>query len=595
MAALMSRQPWQDLRALVWRYRGRLALGFVLLVAGRLSALVLPAACKYLIDDVIGAGRTDLLGPLAAAVAVAVFVQAATAYGLSQVLGVTAQRAIADVRKAVHDHVLRLPLRHLDSTKTGVLVSRIMTDADGIRNLIGTGLVELAGGLVTTVVGIGVLLYLSWRLTLVTILVLAVFGGAMAFAFKRLRPLFYQRNGEQAELAGRLHETLSGIRIVKAYGAEAREHDVFARGVDRLFDTIRRSMSAASATSTMSLVVIGTISVLMILFGGRAIIAGEMTVGDLVMYAIFVAVLNSPVIQMASIVTQLTDAFAGLDRIREIQTVPTEDHEDASRAPLGQVAGDMSFEGVWFAYTQGMPVLKEVSFTAASGSTTALVGASGAGKSTLISLVMAFHRPTQGRVLIDGRDLGTIKVKDYRTVLGAVLQDNFLFDGTIADNIRFSKPGAGLEEVMRASRLAHCHEFVERFEHGYDTVVGERGLRLSGGQRQRVAIARAILSDPRVLILDEATSSLDSESEAFIQDGLRSLRAGRTTFVIAHRFSTIESADQILVMAGGEIVERGTHAELLAAAGVYRQLYDCQRGVAQDRFINPGEGVSFEA
>jgi len=565
-----SRQSWRDLGALVWRYRGRLALGLALMVLSRLSAFVLPAGSKYLIDDVIGAHRAELLLPLAVVVGLAAVVQALSAYALSHVLGVTAQRAIADIRKSVHYHVLRLPLSHLDTTKTGVLVSRIMTDADGVRNLIGTGLVELAGGIATTVIGVSVLVYLNWRLTLVTIGILALFGAAMAVAFRRLRPLFYHRNHAQAELTGRLNETLGGIRIVKAYTAEAREHAVFSEGVDRLFTTVRRSMTAASATSALSMFVVGTIGVVMIVIGGRAIIAGTMTVGDLVMYTVFVALLNTPVVQMASIVTQLTDAFAGLDRIREIKAIPTEDDEDESRQPLGDVLGEVVFDAVSFEYTAGTPVLRTISFVAHPGSTTALVGPSGAGKTTLINLVMAFNAPTAGRILIDGRDLATLRIKDYREVLGAVLQDNFLFDGTIADNIRFSKPGASLDDVKRVSRIAHCDEFVDRFQDGYDTRVGERGIRLSGGQRQRVAIARAILSDPRILILDEATSNLDTENEAFIQDGLRALRAGRTTFVIAHRSSTIRTADQILVMDGGEVVERGTHDVLAKVSGRYR-------------------------
>jgi subfamily B ATP-binding cassette protein MsbA len=424
--------------------------------------------------------------------------------------------------------------------------------------------------------------------------VLAAFGLAMAYAFRRLRPLFYERGHVNAEVTGRLNETLGGIRIVKSYTAEDREHVIFSRGVDRLFGVVRRSMTAASATTAMSTLVVGMIAVVIILLGGRAVIDGGMTVGDLVMYIFFVALVNTPVVQVASILTQLTDAISGLDRIHELRSVATEDEEDVGRAPLGDIRGEIRFEAVGFEYTPGVAVLKDVSFTAPAGSTTALVGPSGSGKSTLIGLVMGFHRPSSGRILVDGRDLASIKLRDYRDALGAVLQDNFLFDGTLAENIRFSKPDASLDEVRRVSRIAHCDDFVERLEDQYETLIGERGVRLSGGQRQRVAIARAILADPGILILDEATSSLDSESEAKIQDGLRSLRRGRTTFVIAHRLSTIRSADQILVLDRGVVVESGTHPQLMARHGLYRQLHDRQHALEQDRFINPGEEFAQE-
>lgn len=583
------RAAWRDLGVLLSQYRGRLALGFALMVVNRLSAFVLPASSKVIVDGVTGGAGAELLTLVGAVVGLATIIQAGSGFALAQVLGVTAQRAIADLRKAVHLHVLHLPLRHLDSTKTGVLVSRIMTDADGIKSLVATGIVELVGGLLTTAIGLGVLLYLNWRLTLVTIAVLGAFGGAMTFAFTRLRPLYYQRNRAQADVSGRLAETLGGIRIVKSYTAEAREHAVFTEGVERLFAIIRRDLLASHATSSLSVVLVGLVAVVMMVLGGRAVIAGTMTLGDLAMYTIFIMVLNSPVVQIALVVTQLTEAFAGLDRIREIRSLATEDDEDASRLPLPTVRGDVVFDAVTFEYAPGAPVLKAVSFVARQGSTTALVGPSGAGKSTLIGLVMAFNRPTGGRILVDGLDLAAVRLRDYRQQLGAVLQEGFLFDGTIADNIAFSKPGATLDEIRRVSRIAHCDEFIDRFERGYDTIVGERGVRLSGGQQQRLAIARAVLLDPRILVLDEATSSLDSESEALIQDGLQALRAGRTTFVIAHRLSTIMSADQILVMDHGEVVEQGTHQVLHDAGGLYRQLYDRQYRAALERFTNPGE------
>jgi ABC-type multidrug transport system fused ATPase/permease subunit len=585
---------WEEARALIWTHRKRLALGLALMVVNRLAGLVLPATTKYFVDDVIGQGRWELLPQLAMAAGGATIVDAATAFANSQVLGVAAQRAITEMRKEIEAHVMRLPIRYFDSTKSGILISRIMTDAEGIRNLVGTGLVQLTGSILTALMALGVLIYLNWRLTSITILILGAFGVGMATAFKRLRPLFRERGQINAEVTGRLAESLGGVRIVKSYTAEKREELVFAKGAHRLFRNVAKSLTGVSAVTALSSVVIGATGIAMMLIGGASIREGTMTVGDLFMYLSFTALMTMPVIQLASIGTQLSEAFAGLDRIREIRRMATEDQEDESRAPLPEVYGDVVFDDVTFEYNPGVPVLRRVSFRAPAGSTTALVGSSGSGKSTLISLVMTFNRPQSGRVLVDGHDLTTVKLRDYREHLGVVLQDNFLFDGTIAENIAYAKPHATREEIRAVSRIAHCDEFIESFEKQYDTIVGERGVRLSGGQRQRVSIARAILADPRILILDEATSSLDSESEALIQDGLRSLRHGRTTFVIAHRLSTIQSADQILVLEHGEIVERGTHDDLLAKGGRYRQLYDKQYRFERDRFINPGEDFTPE-
>jgi subfamily B ATP-binding cassette protein MsbA len=585
---------WEEARALVWRHRHRLAFGLGIMVVNRLAGLVLPATTKYLMDDVIGKQQWDLLPKLAMAAGAATLVDAATSFANSQILGVAAQRAITDMRKDVEAHVMRLPIRYFDSTKSGILISRIMTDADGIRNLVGTGLVQLTGSILTAIMALGILIYLNWRLTAVTIVILAAFGGGMATAFKRLRPLFRERGQINAEVTGRLGETLGGVRIVKAYTAEKREELVFAKGAHRLFRNVAQSLTGVSAVGAFSGLVIGAIGIAMMLVGGSAIRAGTMTIGDFVWYLSMIALITVPVIQLANIGTQLTEAFAGLDRIREIRRMATEDDEDAHLHALENLRGEVEFQDVSFEYNPGVPVLKHVSFRAPAGSTTALVGSSGSGKSTLISLVMAFNRPNAGRVIIDGCDLTTVRLRDYRSHLGVVLQDNFLFDGTIAENVAYARPHAAREEIEAVSRIAHCDEFVNTFEQKYDTVVGERGVKLSGGQRQRVAIARAILADPRVLILDEATSSLDSESEALIQDGLRSLRAGRTTFVIAHRLSTIRSADQILVLEAGEIVERGTHEELLAKNGRYRQLYDKQYRFERDRFVNPGEDFTPE-
>ena len=583
---------WREMRRLLHEHRHRLALGLGFLLVNRLVGLVLPATSKLLIDDVIGAGKVELLVPLALAGGVATIVQAATGYSLSQVLGVAAQRAINEMRKEVQAHVGRLPVRYFDSTQTGVLISRVMNDAEGLRNLVGSGIVQLVGGTLSAVIGIGVLFWLNWRLTLSILVALALFGIAMGWAFKVLRPLFRERGKIQGEITGRLNQTLGGVRVVKAYTAEPQEERVFAANVDRLFDNVRRSMTGVSATTAFSTAIVGLIGVLLTIYGGRAILDGTMTLGEFVMYLVFIGLVVGPVVQIASIGTQITEAFAGLDRIREIRAVATEDEGDEHRASCPELRGDYAFEGVSFEYDAGKPVLQEISFRAPAGSTTALVGSSGSGKSTLASLVMAFNRPQTGRVLVDGRDLAGLRLRDYRSHLGVVLQDNFLFDGTIAENIAFSRPDAARAEIEEAARLAHCDEFVTRFERGLDTVVGERGIKLSGGQRQRVAIARALLARPRVLVLDEATSSLDSESEALIQMALARLRSQRTTFVIAHRLSTIRSADQILVLEAGRIVERGTHGELLARGGRYRELHDRQYRFEAERFVNPGEDLS---
>jgi ABC-type multidrug transport system fused ATPase/permease subunit len=578
-----------EVRALLWAHRRRLALGLALMVVNRLSGLVLPATTKWLMDDVIGQQRWDLLPRLALVALAATLVDAVTSFSLTQVLGVAAQRVITDMRKEIAAHVMRLPIRAFDSTKVGILVARIMNDAEGVRNLVGTGLVQLAGSSLTAVLALGVLVYLNWRLTAMTVFVLGGYGLGMALAFKRLRPLFRERGRISAEVTGRLAEALSGVRVVKAYAAEGREDRVFAAGVHRLFRNVAKSLTGVSAVTATSTVALGVVAVLMMLVGGAAIRQGAMTVGDLVMYLSFTALLALPILQLASLSTQLSEAFAAIDRIRELRRMTTEDDGDDRRAPMPEVRGEVELEDVTFEYVPGEPVLRQVSLRAPSGSTTALVGSSGSGKSTIVGLIMAFDRPRSGRVLVDGHDLATVRLRDYRRQLGVVLQETFLFDGTVAENIAYGRPHATRREIEEAGKLARCDEFVRSFERGYDTFVGERGVRLSGGQRQRVAIARAILADPRVLILDEATSSLDSESEAHIQAGFRALRRNRTTFVIAHRLSTIRSADQILVIEQGTIVERGTHDVLLAHGGRYRQLYDRQFHLERDRFVNPGE------
>ena len=585
---------WAEARDLIWARRQRLLLGLVLMLVSRLAGMVLPYLSKYLIDDVLTQGKVEMLPRLAWIVGAATLVQAVTSFALSQVLGVAAQRAITDMRRRVEEHVMRLPVSYFDKNQTGQLISRVMNDAEGIRNLVGTGLAQLAGSMVTAVLALAYLFWVNWYLTVVTLGVIAAFGGALAYAFNRLRPLFRERGKIQAEVTGRLNEALGGIRVVKTYTAERREDLVFTKGVHRFFRNVAQSMTGVSATTAFSSVVIGAMGVIIITIGGRAIAEGTMTLGALISYIFFTGLMAAPIVQIASIGTQITEAFAGLDRIREILDTPREDANDANQSTVSDIRGEVAFEHVWFEYQPGVPVLKDVSFVAPAGSTTALVGSSGSGKSTLLSLVMAFNHPTKGRVLVDGRDLESLRLAEYRDHLGVVLQDNFLFDGPVADNISYGRPDASDEDIRKASQVAHADEFIEGFEKKYQTIVGERGVRLSGGQRQRVAIARAILADPRILLLDEATSSLDSESEAMIQDGLRSLRRGRTTFVIAHRLSTIQSSDQILVLEGGEIVERGTHTELLARQGRYRQLYDKQYHFEADRFINPGEDFTPE-
>ena len=585
---------WQEAREIIWQRRWLLVLGFVLIVIGRLAGLVLPASPKFLIDEVIGNQRYELLMLLAVAVFGATVIQVGTSFLLARILGVAAQRVITEMRKNVQQHVVRLPVSYFDSTKSGVLISRIMSDAEGIRNLVGTGLVQLVGGLMTAALALAVLFYLSWRMTSVILIALLIFGGFMAAVFNRIRPLYRERDEINAEVTGRLGETLSGTRIVKAYTAEKREDRIFAHGAHRLCRTVAKSITATAAANSGAGFILGIIAVMMIAIGGRSVIRGEMTLGDFTAYVSFTLVVSLPMIQISATATQLGEAFAGLDRIGELRRETSEMEQENEREQLREVRGDVRFDQVCFEYNPGVPVLKDVSFEAAAGTTTALVGSSGSGKSTLISLVMAFNRPQSGRLLVDDHDLAMVRLSDYRSHLAIVLQDNFLFDGTIAENVAYSKPQAAREEILAAARVAHCDAFVEELPDGYDTVVGERGVKLSGGQRQRVAIARAIHADPAILILDEATSSLDSESEALIQDGLESLRRGRTTFVIAHRLSTIRSADQILVLEDGEIVERGNHQELLAKGGRYHELYVRQYNLERNRFINPGEDFTRE-
>lgn len=580
---------WREAREMIWAHRGRLGIGLVLLLVGRLAGLVLPGSTKFLIDEVIGNGRVELLLWIGLAAGVGAVVQAGSSFSLSLLLGAAAQRSIHDLRLKVQRHIGRLPIGYFDDHKSGELISRIMRDAEGVRNLVGTGFVQLVGGVVTSLVAFGFLLWLNWRLTLTMVIFLAAFAVVMGVGFSRLRPLFRERGEIHAEITGRLAESLGGIRVVKAFTAEEHEEKIFAAKASKHLDNVVRSVVGVSSVSSLGGLIFGLGGLTIGLIGTRGVLAGQMTVGDLFTFVVFTGVMVTPLVQMSSIATQFTEAFAGLDRIREVLAVTTEDEGDEEREEVGRIDGDVVFEGVDFEYQEGVPVLHDVSFTAPAGTTTALVGSSGAGKSTIIGLILAFRRPNDGRILVDGRPLADLKLRQYRSQLAVVLQDDFLFDGTIAENIAYSRPDAGREEIENAGRLAHCGEFVDGFDDGYDTVIGERGVKLSGGQRQRVTIARALLADPRILILDEATSSLDSESEQSIQKGLKTLRQGRTSFVIAHRLSTIRNADQILVVEEGRIVERGRHPELIAAGGRYKTLYDKQYRIESDLFINPGE------
>jgi len=494
------------------------------------------------------------------------------------------------LRRRVQEHVGRLPVAYYDANKAGVLVSRIMTDVEGVRNLIGTGLVEFLGGVLTALLSLIILLRTSALLTSTSLLFIVAFSLVLNKAFSRIRPIFRERGKITAEVTGRLTESLAGVRVVKGYHAEAQEARVFAGGVQRLLENVFRSLTAISLMSLSATVLMGVVGAVVMFLGSRQVFAGTLTLGEFTMFTAFLAFLVAPVFQVVGIGTQLTEALAGLDRTQEVLHEKPEDGDTRRNRRIGSIQGVVSFQHVTFAYDEAKPVLHDVSFESRPGTATALVGPSGSGKSTIISLIAAFHAPTEGVVQVDGTDLSTVSLNAYRTQLGVVLQDTFLFDGTIRENVAFSRPGASEEEILEACRIAHVDEFAERFDKQYDTIVGERGVKLSGGQRQRVSIARAILANPRILILDEATSSLDSESEAAIQAGLAYLMEGRTTFVIAHRLSTIRRAEQILVVEQGRIVERGTHQSLYDLGGRYYDLYTRQHGVDANLFLAPGEG-----
>ena len=588
------RELMPDIVALVRPRRAILGLGLVLMVINRVAGLVLPTSTKYLIDDVIGKRQTEMLGPLLGGVVLATLIQGVTSFSLTQLISKAGQRLITEMRMRVQKHVGRLPVSYYDSNKSGALVSRIMNDVEGIRNLVGTGLIELVGGLLTAALALVMLLRISPTLTGIALAVILVFGAVLSRAFSSVRPIFRERGKITSEVTGRLTESLGGVRVVKGYHAEAREEKVFADGVQRLLENIMKSLTAISTMSLSSTILMGVVGALVMYLGARQIIAGELTLGGFVTFTVFLGFLVAPVFQIVGIGTQLTEAFAGLERTREVLRERREDEDPKRQLAIGTVNGEVEFRHVDFSYEEGKEVLHDVSFTSSPGTVTALVGPSGSGKSTIIGLVAAFHGPANGQVLVDGIDLSTVRLDSYRSQLGVVLQETFLFDGTVRENVAFSRPDATQEQIMAACRMARVDEFAERFDKGYETIVGERGVKLSGGQRQRVSIARALLADPRILILDEATSSLDSESEALIQEALARLMQGRTTFVIAHRLSTIRKADQILVIDGGSVVERGRHEELYAAQGRYWDLYTKQHGFESNLFLPSAEEVEQE-
>jgi len=579
-----------EIWALLRPRKGILVLGFLLMTINRLCGLVLPASTKFLVDNVFAAHQMRLLMPIVLSVIAATLIQGLSSFTLTQLLSKSAQRMISDMRKRVQAHIGRLSVSYYDSHKTGELVSRIMSDVEGIRNLIGTGLVEFLGGLMTAVFALVILLKISTLMTLVAFGILIFFGFGISKAFATIRPIFRARPKINAEVTGRLTESLGGVRVVKGYHAEEREERVFGAGVQRLLENVLKTLTATSLMSLSGTSLIGIVSAIVMYISAHRILAGTMTAGMFFMYSAFLAMLVAPVFQIVAIGTQLTEAITGLERTREILNLRPEDEDEGRNNTIGRLVGEVVFENVDFSYEAGKQILFDISFESLPGTVTALVGPSGAGKSTIIGLIAAFYKPERGRILVDGTDLATIKLSSYRTQLGVVLQDTFLFDGTIRENVAFARPEASEDEIMAACRIARVDEFAEPFEKKYDTVVGERGVKLSGGQKQRVSIARAILADPRILILDEATSSLDSESEALIQEGLRYLMRGRSTFVIAHRLSTIRRAEQILVVEAGRIIERGTHQSLYALGGRYYDLYTRQHGLEANLFLAPGEG-----
>ncbi len=566
----------QVFKTIIWPRRKHLFLGLFLIIISRLSGLVLPGASKYLIDDVIPSNDLNMLKWLILAVVASIVIQSVTSYSLTQILSVEAQHLIAKLRSQVQRHIIKLPIRYFDNAKTGELVSRIMTDVEGVRNLVGTGFAQMIGGILTAVISLVLLISISPMMTLYVLLPVIIFGLVSLKAFGKIRPIFRERGKINAQVTGRLTETLGGIRVIKGFNAEAQEIRTFEKGVEELFQNVKASLTATSFVTSAGALLLGLASAGIMGIGGYMIMEGRMTFGDFLAFTLYLGFMIAPIVQMSNIGSQLTEAFAGLDRTEEIMNTPLEADDRKRTKSLDSIIGNMEFDRVSFAYESGKEVVKEISFAAPAGSVTALVGTSGSGKTTIAGLAATFLNPDSGRILLDGLDLQTVTLESFRSRLGVVLQDDFLFEGTIRENILFPRPEASEEQLQKAVKAAHVREFTDRFENGLDTLIGERGVKLSGGQRQRIAIARAILADPRILILDEATSNLDTESETLIQASLKELMHGRTTFVIAHRLSTIRQADQILVIEHGQIVERGKHDELIEKKGRYYQLYTYQ-------------------
>jgi subfamily B ATP-binding cassette protein MsbA len=584
-------EVWKLVKPRRWLLVG----SFLLMIVNRSAAFVLPLSFRPLVDKVMGVhGDIRLLPGIIAAVVSATVIQGITSYALTQMLSKGGQRLISELRTQVQEHIGRLPIAFYDENRTGTLVARIMTDVEGVRNLVGTGVVDFVGGILSALIAFALLIRINTRMTLLTFCILVVFGLILQRAFKTIRPIFRERAKINAEVTGRLTESLGGVRVVKGYHAEASEARVFAGGVQRLLANVVSSLTAQSIMTLSSTVVLGMVGGLVMYLGAHEHAANRLSTGSYFTFTFLLAFLVAPIAQLVSIGTQLTEAFAGLDRTTEILSESEEDSEPNRLVSIPNIQGEVTFRDVTFAYEAGKSVLHGISFESKPGTVTALVGSSGSGKSTIISLICGFHTAGGGQVLIDGVDLATIRLSSFRQQLGVVLQETFLFDGSIRENILFSRPQATEEQLMEACRIARVDEFAERFPEQYDTIVGERGVKLSGGQRQRISIARAILADPRILILDEATSSLDSESEALIQSGLNFLMQGRTTFVIAHRLSTIRRADQILVIEQGRIVERGTHESLYRLQGRYYDLYTRQHGLETNLFLAPGEGDKME-
>jgi subfamily B ATP-binding cassette protein MsbA len=587
---------WPEVWTLVYPRRWILLLGLLLLIVNRVVALALPVSTKFLIDDVVGKKHAYLLLPLVGAVLVAVLMQAGSSFALTQLMSKSAWVLITELRIKVQARIARLPIKYYDANRTGTLVSRIMSDVEGVRNLIGTGLMDFVGSVLTAMFSFFILMRISPKMTLLAFAIIALFSLGLRRVFALQRGIYHDRSVRVAEITGRLTESLAGARVVKGYRAEERESSQFAVSVRGLLKSYMKSITATSVMSLSTTAVAGVVGAMVMYLGARQMLGGKLSLGNYVTYNIFLLYLVAPAFQLVSLGTQISEAIAGVDRTREVLIEAEEDDDPRRTVELssGTLRGNIVFDNVGFEYEAGKPVLSNISFSAPQGTVTALVGPSGSGKSTIISLVSAFHNPNSGMIRVDGVDLTTVALGSYRSHLGLVLQESFLFDGTIHDNVAFARPDATREEVIEASRIARVDEFAQRFPEGYDAIVGERGVKLSGGQRQRISIARAILADPKILILDEATSSLDSESEALIQEGLSYLMAGRTTFVIAHRLSTIRRADQILVIEDGLIRERGTHSALLAERGRYYDLYTRQHAFESNLFLAPGEGEQIE-